>query len=101
MSIALGNIVLADHGCTIDMPPIQVPDNLPVRMFRPSIPYKPLTCAAPLDDPKLLTPASKMTWQDPRKARPQIRLHAEAGSDAGDYARGTAVGCSRPAGCPD
>jgi len=98
VSIARGNLVLADHGLTardqplgtvpeptILQPPVRGDDRchpspavpLPPR-FRPSLDQAPLTQAAPYD-PTL--PAAAAVRVTPDEARPQLRLRSTFGAD--------------------
>jgi hypothetical protein len=90
VSIALGNVVLVDHGAGQDEPLGQVPladtqaccrdlglpadvTLLPAK-YRPALSRAPLTFSQPLDD---TAPAARLLGQDPRQALPQVRLSAE------------------------
>lgn len=98
VTVARGNLVLADHGQWVGpralgtVPPANVPDRCegPGRLadeerisgrFRPRIAPGPITFRAPLPprDPCLepdqaLAPAAAMLWQDPERAEPQIEV---------------------------
>jgi Baseplate J-like protein len=98
LSVARGNIVLADHGLTIvdeslgkvSKPFILLPtdpgadhcDRPPPRFarprFRPSLQNKPLTQSSVYD---ATTPASASLVVDPAKALPSISLRSELGGD--------------------
>jgi hypothetical protein len=70
VSVARGNIVLADHGLRVPRTSI-VPDSPPERgRYRPTVPKGPVTFAAALDDES----ASSATSGDPRSALPMISL---------------------------
>ena len=89
VSIACGNIILADHGKTVEENPGSVPAGEPIDCCRaehvaadsiitpgayhPQLKYAPLTFAEPLQDD---VPASRALQQDVRQALPQITLHA-------------------------
>lgn len=95
VSVAWGNIVLADHGGTIGQPELlpRVPEPaltaaagaradhcshpeaeaLPVR-YRPSLQQGPVTQAAPYDPAAPPASAAETLRTDPGAARPQIRL---------------------------
>jgi hypothetical protein len=97
VSVAWGNIVLADHGRTLDEPELlprvpepdpaliiatpaggrrcerTEPEVLPVR-YRPSLEKTPVTQAAPYDPADPPPSAAETLQTDPRKARPQIWL---------------------------
>ena len=97
VSIALGNIVLADHGASVletITPPVPAPtirrpaadgcacedhprEPVPVR-YRPFLSRKPVTCAAPYD--KTASAAAAMRW-DIGSALPQIRLETGPSKD--------------------
>ena len=102
LSIARGNIVLADHGLSIKdeslgqvpqrqilLPPAACADRCnPVSpqfappRFRPSLQNKPLTQAADYD--KSL-PASQSLVVDPAKSRPVISLHSKLKTSEADW----------------
>lgn len=72
MTVARGNIVLADHGRTIEKEPL-VPDKVSENIrYRPHISKTPLTYSAPKPDPEK-SAASAMNWKV-RDARPAIFL---------------------------
>jgi len=72
MTVARGNIVLADHGRTIEKESL-VPDKVSENIrYRPHIPKTPLTYSAPKPDPEK-SAASDMNW-NVREARPAIFL---------------------------
>jgi len=72
MTVARGNIVLADHGRTIEKEPL-VPDVVPETIrYRPHLPKTPLTYSAPKPDPeKSAASAMRLNVRD---ARPAIFL---------------------------
>lgn len=87
VSIALGNVVLVDHGagrreplgdvpagetrdCCRDMD-LPADEQLIPGKYRPVLGQAPLTFSQPLDD---AAPAARMLRQDPRWALPQVRL---------------------------
>jgi len=70
LSVARGNIVLADHGFTIAAP-LDPPDAPVGRPYRPAIAVAPLTCAEPLG-PGVV--ASGALVQDPGRTLPWVRL---------------------------
>lgn len=78
VSVAFGNVVLADHGRPIDpggLEPGQVPENSP---YRPRLVATSITFAAP--DPVPGDSATAAMATDPRDAQPQVRLRNELGS---------------------
>ena len=102
LSVAQGNIVLADHGLSIaeeslgEVPAPQIllppdpgadrchrpaPQSAPPR-FRPSLQGRPLTQATPFD-PAL--PASQSLLVDPAQSRPAISLQSELGTDVATW----------------
>jgi hypothetical protein len=90
VSIALGNVVLVDHGARQDEPLGDVPSadywaccrdvGLPADVtltpgrYRPALSRAPLTFSQPLDD---TAPAVRLLDQDPRQALPQVRLSGD------------------------
>ena len=96
VTVARGNVVLVDHGRTIEPPEClgQVPaatteahcedEHYPGDVtvvpgrFRPALDKKPLTFAQPLPEEALadaqVTPAARLLAQDPRQAVPQVCL---------------------------
>ncbi|PSR19019.1 putative baseplate assembly protein, partial [filamentous cyanobacterium CCP3] len=93
VSVARGNVVLADHGRTVDSELLgRVPtqtvavqcsaENFPTPAhpvpgrFTPSLRQSPLTFGQPLQT----LPASQMLRQDPRQAKPQVALHNAQGT---------------------
>lgn len=73
ISVARGNIVLADHGRTITDEPL-VPDHAPSQTpYRPQLARSELTYAGPLD---LGSASAALRW-DIRTAWPRIRLRSE------------------------
>ncbi|HSL00263.1 MAG TPA: putative baseplate assembly protein [Rubrobacteraceae bacterium] len=96
VSVALGNIVLADHGLTIEREPLgSVPDEAPIPRtrndarpgtdepepifprFRPPLERSPLTQAAPFVDSR---PATSAVRWDLRETLPQVRLSDSDGA---------------------
>jgi hypothetical protein len=99
VSIARGNVVLVDHGMTIDAPENPDPGEVPVvgtqgeclcegrpgdvtlipARYRPTLAKSPLTYS---DAVELARPASRVMQQDPREALPQVKLisRQQAGS---------------------
>jgi hypothetical protein len=72
MTVARGNIVLADHGRTIEKEPL-LPDVVPENIrYRPHLSKTPLTYSAPKSDPER-SASSAMNW-NVRYARPAIFL---------------------------
>ncbi|HYW47851.1 MAG TPA: putative baseplate assembly protein [Bryobacteraceae bacterium] len=76
VSVARGNIVLADHGMTVASPealsPSIVPENVP---YRPRLQRTGITFHVPYDDAAARQqPASTVATQDPRAALPAITL---------------------------
>lgn len=72
MTVARGNIILADHGRTIEKEPL-VPDVVPEKIrYRPHLLRTPLTYSAPKPDPEK-SAASAVNW-NVREARPAIFL---------------------------
>jgi len=102
LSIAHGNIVLADHGLTIadeslgEAPPPQIllppdpgadrchrpPPQFARPRFRPSLQGKPLTQASPYDAAQ---PASKSLSVSPAAALPSIALESTLGPDTSQW----------------
>jgi Baseplate J-like protein len=77
VSVARGNLVLADHGFTVaDEPLGEVPEG---RRFRPLLERGPLTHAQPLPAGFAKEPASILTGYRPEDAAPAVYL--EAGSE--------------------
>ncbi len=72
-SIARGNVVLVDHGATIQevLPPVSTD------RYRPFLQQAPLTFRAP---PDLADSATALMTSDPRLARPVITLRGDAGT---------------------
>jgi hypothetical protein len=83
MSCARGNVVLADHGSTIDDEPVvppYVPEDGP---YRPHLERSPLTFKESFRlDERLDAPASSALDQDPREAMPNVRLTGGTGGAA-------------------
>jgi hypothetical protein len=73
VSVARGNVVLADHGLTL--PAADLPKPVDDIRYRPELTYRGLTVTQPYEplDPSLLA-ASKVLEQDPRKALPSVKL---------------------------
>ena len=73
LSVARGNIVLADHGLTraIPLDPPQTPDDAP---YRPLVVVEPLTFVDPIDPS---APASRALLQDPERALPVLTLRGD------------------------
>src|SRR5262245_16032362 len=102
LSIAHGNIVLADHGLTIadeslgkvPVPQILLPPDpgtdrcqppppeFARPRFRPSLQEKPLTQSSPYDSAQ---PASKSLRVDPESALPWISLESTLGADTSEW----------------
>lgn len=94
VSIALGNVVLVEHGAERDESLGQVPEGdscgccrgvgrpadvtLMPGKYRPLISRAPLTFSQPLDD---TAPAAQLLLQDPRQALPRVRLKGEPAID--------------------
>jgi hypothetical protein len=94
ISVARGNVILADYGRTIDAEDLGMVLAKQVRqkclesgepvdiivvpeLFRPMLQQTPLTFSQPLDQKNLTQdPASTLLTQDPRLALPQIHLHS-------------------------
>ncbi|WP_200907064.1 putative baseplate assembly protein [Desulfatitalea tepidiphila] len=90
VSIALGNVVLVDHGAGRDEPLGEVPageirdccrdvglpadEQLIPGTYRPMLGGAPLTFSQPLDH---AAPAARLLSQDPRKALPLVKLKGE------------------------
>ncbi|HEX6899521.1 MAG TPA: putative baseplate assembly protein [Thermoanaerobaculia bacterium] len=106
VSVARGNILLADHGLTVgeEIGPVEPGKTPPrcegegrlaetpqtIQRFVPVLKGGPLTFREPV--PSRRTPASRLLAQDPRKALPQVDLGGEwsvrrdlLGSAAGDF----------------
>lgn len=76
VSVARGNVVLADHGRTIVAEPL-VPPAAPARgRYRPRLALAPLTYATALSPD---APAAAAMQTDPRRAEPAVTLLGEAG----------------------
>ncbi len=73
LSVARGNIVLADHGFTrpLDLLPAEAPLDRP---YRPLVGGGPLTCAAIVD---ATSAAADATTQDPAQALPVLELRGD------------------------
>ncbi len=102
LSIAHGNIVLADHGLTIageslgEVPPLQIllppdpgadrchrpPPQFVRPRFRPSLQGKPLTQASPYDSAQ---PAATSLRVDPASALAAITLESTLGADTSEW----------------
>jgi hypothetical protein len=77
ISVAFGNVVLADHGETIasdKLDPEQVPQTGP---YRPRLKRAPITFAAPA--PPAGDSAAAVLATDPQQARPQVFLRDDSG----------------------
>ena len=74
-SVALGNIVLADHGFKFEGQEL-IPDSAPLNgKYTPWLKHANITVAQNYIHPNdKLIPASKMLWQDPQKSLPEISL---------------------------
>lgn len=70
LSVARGNIVLADHGFTTAAP-LDPPDVPSGRPYRPAMVSGPLTCTAPLEPG---VPAAAALLQDPGRSLPWVQL---------------------------
>lgn len=76
VSVARGNVVLADHGVTV---PEEELGTAPAKEpFRPVLARGPVTWAAPLPAGYATAPAARLTGASPRDARPAVRLHIPA-----------------------
>ena len=73
LSVAHGNMVLADHGRSIQstLDPEVVTEN---SNYRPTLPNPDITFSQIADDNYLQQPANLSTQQDPHSALPQIYL---------------------------
>jgi len=96
VSVALGNVVLADHGAKWDESLGKVPEGdsrdccrgvgLPADVtlmpgkYHPSLTRAPLTFSQTLND---TAPAAQLLDQDPRLALPQVRLKGEPAMEGG------------------
>ncbi len=90
VSVARGNVFLVDHGRRVDDDPASVPPGpavvhcegegrlsdvpLIAGRFAPVLKQAPLTFRQPLPAPMRKVPAARLLAQDPRQARPQVRL---------------------------
>jgi hypothetical protein len=75
VSVARGNVVLADHGLTL--PAVDLPEPVDGVRYRPELPHRGLTVAQlyePLASSRL--PASTVRSQEPSQALPSVRLVA-------------------------
>lgn len=71
VAVALGNVVLADHGA----PAAPVSYTVDGPRFRPVLPVGPVTCAEPFDPVAAAgRPAADAARRDPRAALPAVRL---------------------------
>ncbi len=76
VSVALGNVVLADHGRTLAGETIPPP--VGHRRYRPRLREANITYRAPYDhDAAQTTPASATLAQDPRQALPAVELESD------------------------
>lgn len=76
VSVARGNVVLADHGVTVPEEALgTVPEKGP---FRPVLARGPVTWAAPVPAGFATAPAARLTGASPRDARPAVRLRIPA-----------------------
>ncbi len=76
VSVALGNVVLADHGRTLDGETIPPP--VGHRRYRPRLQEADITYRAPYDhDAAQTLPASVTLQQDPRQALPAVELESD------------------------
>jgi hypothetical protein len=78
LSVARGNILLADQGQTIPAEPLAPPSVPAPSPYRPQLQNLGITFCAPLDN---TLPASEVSTQDPRAALPAISLNNSAGND--------------------
>ena len=80
VSVARGNVTLADHGLTITAPKALVPLNVPQRgAYRPHLEAEPLTYQGPFSDALNLQtqrkpPAAALLRWDVRRAQPVVQL---------------------------
>ena len=81
ISVARGNVVLTDHGMTVNADAL-LPKAAPHSgNYRPILPHKHITVSTPYtleDNPKV--PASQMLIQNPHEAIPEIRLYEDGES---------------------
>jgi hypothetical protein len=81
VSIARGNVVLADHGLTLVDDTLHPPEAPGGRPYRLQLPRRGLTHAVPYDDAQARAqPAVAMAAPDPRQARPQVTLQGDGDS---------------------
>jgi hypothetical protein len=77
LSVARGNIVLADQGLTLDRQTLQppyAPENAP---YRPMLPDRDISVAVPYDHRlEISRPAAAALRQDPHAAIPEVELQA-------------------------
>jgi len=78
VSVARGNVVLADHGVTVEQALGTVPENPEENPFRPVLAEGPVTWAVPLPDGSATAPAALLAEVAPRDARPAVRLRVPA-----------------------
>jgi hypothetical protein len=97
VSVARGNVFLADHGRTWkqEAGPVAVRETVErcegegrpseveerAERFRPRLERAPLTFRAPLPRPLRSAPASRLFAQDPREALPAVRLSETSGAN--------------------
>jgi hypothetical protein len=92
LSVLLGNIVLADHGCTVSLPAYEVSTS---GRFSLRLPAQHVVCAAPYDDARArLAPAADAMSQTAADVQPLVQLEQVGGGgdlDPGGAARWRAV----------
>jgi hypothetical protein len=85
LTVALGNIVLADHGRPVPEQPGLRGEALPVvpptGRYRPRLTERDLTYSVPMDDGQRTEPAVRALHQDPAKALPTLQLQATTPTD--------------------
>ncbi len=77
ISVARGNLVLADHGATLEGEALPPPAPAATR-YRPALARRPLTHAAPYDHTSAPSAASALAWT-PQEAKPALRLQTAQG----------------------
>jgi hypothetical protein len=78
VSVARANVLLADHGVTVEQPLGTVPENPEKNPFRPVLAQGPVTWAVPLPDGFAAAPAALLAQGAPRDARPAVELRVPA-----------------------
>ncbi len=80
LSVARGNIALADNGLTIANEPLLPAEILPGRRYRPVLQQPGVTSSVIYDSAAASAPASTLLTQDPRAALPVVSLNGPTGA---------------------